>query len=94
MPDRTKLKVGDRIRLLCVPAADLKQRERELRECAGYAGWTADTIERILRQDPFVRIDRIDEYGQPWFNYTLVDRDGVAEEHTLVVIDDDSWTRA
>ena len=47
-------------------------------------------LQRLRR----VPIDRIDEYGQPWFNYTLVDRDGVAEEHTLVVIDDDSWTRA
>jgi hypothetical protein len=38
MPDRTKLKIGDRIRLLRVPQCDLKQRERELREGRKDAG--------------------------------------------------------
>jgi hypothetical protein len=49
MPDHTALKVGDRIRLVTVPEADLQQRERELREGAQDAGWTADTIERIIK---------------------------------------------
>ena len=65
MPNRLLLKVGDRIRLLCVPQRDLEQRERELREGLEYAGWTADTIARILAQDPVVTIAQIDEYGQP-----------------------------
>jgi hypothetical protein len=48
MPDRTQLKIGDRIRLLRIPQGDLEHRERELRAGAEDAGWTADTIERII----------------------------------------------
>ena len=56
MPDPTQLKIGDRIRLLRISQGDLEQREREL--CAGAedGGWTADTIERIIAQDPVVTI--------------------------------------
>ena len=88
MPDRTTLKIGERIRILSVPAADLEQRSREIRDGLEDAGWTADTIERIIRQDPVVTIDRIDEYGQPWFNYEFVDANGVVEEHTLAIMED------
>ena len=63
MPDRTRLKIGDRIRLLRVPQGDLDQRERELRNGAEGAGWTADTIERIIAHDPVVTISSIDEHG-------------------------------
>jgi hypothetical protein len=44
MPDRTQVKIGDRIRLLRIPQGDLEQRECELRAGAEDAGWTADTI--------------------------------------------------
>ena len=94
MPDRTTLKIGDRIRLLRVPAHDSEQRKRELREGVEDAGWTADTIEKIIRQDPIVTIDRIDECGQPWFNYNLVRQDGGVHEHTLAIMDNESWTTA
>jgi hypothetical protein len=63
MPDRTQLKTDDRIRLLRVPQADLEQREHELREGVEAAGWTANTIERIILQNPVVTISSIDEYG-------------------------------
>jgi hypothetical protein len=46
MPDRKRLKVGDKVRLLRVPECDLRLRGREVREGVGMAGWTADTIER------------------------------------------------
>ena len=91
MPDRTKLKIGDRIRLLRVPALDLEQRERELREGREDAGWTADTIERILAQDPVVTISRIDEYGMPWFEYQLKGPGGRVEDHALAIMEDESW---
>ncbi len=80
MPDRTKLKIGDRIRLTRVPA--------------GVSRWTATTIRAILRQDPVVTIDRIDEYGQPWFNYNLARPNGRVAELTLAVMDDESWVPA
>ena len=50
MPDRTVLRPGDRIRLVSVPAGDLAQRDRELAERSEDAGWTANTLERIIAQ--------------------------------------------
>ena len=90
MPDPRKLKPGDKIRLLVVPDADLEQRRCEIEKVLSDAGWTASTIENILAQDPIVTIDRIDEYGFPWFDYNLNGADGV-EEHSLAISDDYSW---
>jgi hypothetical protein len=89
--DWRKLKVGDKVRLLCVPEADLKQREHEVASGAEMAGWTADTIERILSIDPVVTIDEVDEYGMPWFSYELTADDGIIEYHSLGITDNDSW---
>lgn len=94
MPDRTQLKIGDGIRLLRVPQLDLEQRERELREGIEDAGWTANTIERIIAQDPIVTISSIDKYGRPWFEYDLKSASGETEYHSLAVLDDDSWCPA
>ena len=94
VPDRSTLRVGDRIRLLHVPEGDLKQRERELETEVDEPGWTADTIERILAQDPVVTISRIDEYGMPWFDYLLLVPHGPPEQHSLAIMEDDSWERA
>jgi hypothetical protein len=66
------LRVGDRVRLLCVPEADLLQRERELRDGAEMAGLTADTLDRIIAIDLVVTIDKVDEFGMPWFHCELV----------------------
>ena len=87
------LKPGERIRLLCVPVSDLRQRERELQDGAEMAGWTADTLERILSIDPVVTIDHVDEYGMPWFEYELVGNDGRIEYHSLGIAEDESWER-
>ena len=92
MPDRLLLRVGGRIRLLAVPTCDLAQRKRELESHAELAGWTADTIERIIATGPVVTIDRIDEYGAAWFDVELSGGDGM-EHHSLMILDDDSWER-
>ena len=91
MPDHTALKVGDSIRLLRVPNGDLRQRERERREGIEDAGWTADTIERIIAQNPVVTIDRIDEYGLLWFDVRLLCDNGAVEEHSIAIMEDESW---
>ncbi|MCH8046651.1 MAG: hypothetical protein IID44_23355 [Planctomycetes bacterium] len=70
---------------------DLLQREREIREGLDDAGWTADTLERILTQYPVVVISQIDEYGQPWFEYILNDDYGENEEHFVAIMDEASW---
>ncbi len=90
MPDPRKLKPGDKVRLLAVPDGDLKQRRCEIEKGLPDAGWTANTIEKILAQDPVVIIDRIDEYGFPWFDYSLNSADRV-EEHSLAISDNASW---
>lgn len=85
------LRVGNRVRLLRVPESDLRQRERELRNGAEMAGWTADTLERILALDPIVTIDEVDEYGAPWFHVELAAADGSTEYHALAITEDESW---
>ena len=94
MPDYTSLKAGDRIRLLRVPQLDLEQRERGLREGLEGAGHTADTIERILRADPVVIVDHIDEWGYPWYEYELTDAAGEVEWHSIAIMENDSWEMA
>lgn len=91
MPDWKSLKAGDRIRLLRVPGADARQREQELRNGAQLAGWTADTIERIIASNPIVIIDRVDEFGAPWFERELPASDSEIEYHSLTITVDDSW---
>jgi hypothetical protein len=93
MPDRTKLRVGDRIRLLCVPPVDLERRERELRDGVDEAGLTADTIERILALEPVVTISHIDDWGNPWFDYELPSPDGQTHLHSIAIMEDESWCR-
>ena len=94
MPDRKALRPGDKVRLLRVRDSALRTRDWELHRGVEEPGWTADTIERILRHDPAVVIDRIDEYGQPWFNYDLPGEDGRIEQHTLAITDRESWEMA
>lgn len=89
-----KLKAGDRVRLLRVPTSDLEQREREIEKGLEDAGWTADALERILKLDPGVTIDHIDEYGAPWFIYKFASSEGEVDEHWINIQDDDSWEMA
>ena len=93
MPDPKTLRIGDRIRILRVPQNDLQQRERELAEKTEIAGWTADSIERIITQTPVVSISRIDEDGCVWYDASIIGPDGQEEEHSLIVYDDDTWDR-
>lgn len=93
MPNHRELKPGDRIRLLSVPSGDLAQRERETQQGLEDAGWTADTIERILARDPIVTIDRVDEDGLPWFDYTFPSSTGDPEFHSIAILEDRSWER-
>ena len=90
MPDRKKLKVGDKIRILRVPLDDVNQRRREIANNINDAGWTANTIELIIAQNPIVEIDSIDDFGQPWFTSNIL-VNGKIETHNLAVNEDDSW---
>jgi hypothetical protein len=91
MPHPSELKVGDLIRILRVPENDLRDREQELATGSEIAGWTANTIERIIESQPVVEISEIDEYGGVWYSVVLTADDGSEEYHSLSVFDDDSW---
>ncbi|PHN06973.1 hypothetical protein [Flavilitoribacter nigricans] len=90
MPDRKKLKIGDKIRLLKVPEEDKVQREQEIAQGVEEPGWTADTIERIIAQDPVVEVYTIDDFERPWFTCDIM-VNGELETHTLAINEDDSW---
>jgi hypothetical protein len=94
LPDPKTLRVGDRIRILRVPDNDLRQREHEIATNAEMAGWTADTIERIISQTPIVRIHRIDDDGCVWYETSIIGSGGVEEDHELMIYDDDTWEPA
>jgi len=91
MPDHTRLRVGNRIRIIAVPAADLDQRRRERIAGNADAGCTADILERIMAQHPRATIARIGKDGKPWFDVELQNADGKPEFHSIAVSDDDSW---
>ena len=91
MPDPKILRIGDRIRILRVPDADLRQRESEIASHAELAGWTADSLERIIAQSPVVQISRIDEDGCVWYDATIIGLAGKQEQHSLIVYNDHTW---
>ncbi|MGI8981922.1 MAG: hypothetical protein ACR2FY_22040 [Pirellulaceae bacterium] len=74
-----------------MPESDLRQRENEIASGAKMAGWTADSIERIIAQTPIVQISQIDEYGCVWYETSIIGNDGREENHSLIVYDDDTW---
>jgi hypothetical protein len=90
MPDHKKLRIGDRVRLLRVPEADLRQREEQKHEDIESDLITANVIERIIREDPIVTIDEIDEYGRPWFSRQWKGTDGEIHYHSIALWDDDT----
>ncbi|MCV6636477.1 hypothetical protein [Candidatus Albibeggiatoa sp. nov. NOAA] len=91
MLKRTQLQVGDSIRILKVPKADLDQREREKKTLqADDMLPTATVLETIIQQCPVVIIDHIDEYNKPWF-WVRLEVDNEFQQHSLAVMDDDSW---
>jgi len=71
VPDRNQLRVGDRIRLLTVPECDLAQREREIAASNLDLDSTANVIEKIIATNPVVTIERIDDFGAPWFDVEI-----------------------
>jgi hypothetical protein len=90
MPDRRKLRVGDRIRIVSVPTEDLKQAKREKNE-SELAGHTAQVIQEIVDSKKVVEIFQIDEFKQPWVIIKFKRKGGRIEMHSLAIMEDDSW---
>lgn len=91
MPDWKKLKIGDTIRILSVPPEDLAQREQEIEKGLPDAGFTANAIEKIIVQHSEVIINGIDEYGTPWYEAIIINKDGEEEIHSVAISDNFTW---
>ena len=89
MPDRTKLKIGDKIKITGIPEEDLKAHANDTTAGNGMLS-TAAVLEKIMTQYTSVTIDQIDEYGKPWFSVDIKVK-GQTEHHTIAIMDDDSW---
>ena len=91
MPNPSTLKQGDRIRILAIPAADSAQAAAAMRRGDPLAQWTMRILQRLADRKDIVRIDTIDEYGQPWFSYHFRNKRGAWEYHTVAVMESASW---
>src|SRR5438552_4184044 len=78
------LRIGDRIRIIGIPGA-------------GVAGYYlhADTkraFDKLIARRRSVRIDRIDEYGSPWYTCRFRTKAGRWEWHLFAVCNlDNNW---
>ncbi len=87
---RQELKVWDRILLTKIPKSDIKDYEKNHPNLDMDDFSTADILDKIIKNNPVVMIDNIDEYWIPWFNANIKTNWEI-QYHTLAIIDDDSW---
>lgn len=79
-----KLRIGDRIRILSVPGAEIPNYVL-LPE-------TRSAYRKLISRGRSLRICEIDQYGQPWFQFRFRRKDGTWEHHSMCVTpDDDNW---
>lgn len=89
MPDRKKIEIGDSIKILKVPNFDEKKRTENNKNKSDVL-CTATVIETIIKKNPIVIIDHIDEYNQPWFSVRIKIKN-TFENHTIALLENDSW---
>jgi len=86
MPDWRELRVGDQVRIVSIPAAD----QRQFEETGD--NFTVRVLRRLIKKRSVRTITKIDEYGQPWFEYRFRNRAGRTEYHTLaIMMGNESW---
>jgi hypothetical protein len=83
--------VGNRIRILAVPALDMRAMAEAMRRKDPLAQWTTRVLQRLADRRHVVRIDEIDDHGTPWFPYSFKNKSNEWEHHHLAVMEDDSW---
>ena len=91
MPDPKTLKVGDKIRLLCVPEGDRLYRAEQMSLDKKYRTDTADVIEKIIAEDPIVAVAFFDESGTPWYSREMKDEEGRTVWQSLAIYNDETW---
>ena len=78
----SELKIGDRIRITCVPGKDIP----------GYYIHpdTVRAYKKVIARGRSVRISRIDDDGTPWFDFWVRHKSGRREHHFLTVRDEEN----
>lgn len=86
MPDPKALKAGDQVRVVAVPASDL--REYELH------GFNPDTV-AVLKWmvGRTFEVVSVDEF-HPWVGFEMPGADGKSEYHMMALMDTESWEHA
>jgi hypothetical protein len=82
----SKLKIGDRIRVIAVPGVGIPNHtiQRE----------TVRVYKKIIARKRAVIINKIDEFGSPWYTFKFKATNGTWHWHSLIVDDDDNnWVR-
>jgi len=76
------LTVGDRIRIIGIPETDYLHQD------------TMRVFKKLIARKRSVRIDRIDEYGSPWYTCRFRKKSGQWEWHTLAICDgENNWVK-
>ncbi len=86
MKNKHFLKIGDKIRIVAIPGENV----------ANYCihSETKKTYKKLIDRKRPVRINRVDEYGQPWYDFRFQKKNGSWERHTMCVMkDDDNWVK-
>lgn len=65
MPDWRRLRVGDRVRIVAIPVGDAEQYRRTA------DGFTVRVLRRLIRTLSAHTIVRVDELGDPFFEYRV-----------------------
>jgi hypothetical protein len=73
----TKLRIGDRIRILSVLGAGNKNYT--------IPPETKRAYRKLIARRRSVRICKIDEYGHPWFSFRFKGKDATWEHHWMVI---------
>ncbi len=54
---------------------------------------SVDLMRFLIGQQNPSRIDRVDEYGQPWIDVQIPNSDGSVEQHTWAIQEHSGWVR-
>ncbi len=80
------LKVNDKVRIIGVPGENIPNYVIHSSTKRAYK-------KLIARKRP-LRINRVDEFGQPWYNFKFQLKNGAWEHHTMCIMENDNnWIK-
>jgi hypothetical protein len=84
MPDPKSLKVGDRVRFVAIPT-EWSQPDFTVQPC------DRSFMKKMICRTWPSRIDKIDEYGQPWISARIREKDGKFHFHSWAIFESTGW---